>query len=495
MRLKHTFIALLFLFLCVRAFAIEISVSEITANPGEEITASISVDNAKDIAGCDITLEYDSAMLTAKDARATDLVKSLNPVTNIKIAGKVRFAMAAIPGLKSGSGAMFDIDFEIKPTAKGKIALTLSDASLFDENGMDLPVTIKNGSVTIREEQPILPKTLTSKTVKGKAGEIILSGIEVDDTTAISGGDITIVYDSSILSIEDIKQTDLMAGVSAVINKDIEGKIRIVWASAKGLPAGKGVIFDISFKANKAGESKLDFESTLLFDEKGNEIVTKTVNGKITVEEAPPVGPPIVKEATGKMLALQANYDAENTHGHTYIDIWKGELPIKSGQFLEFQVTMFSGNPTFKGSVDLITTDGTTLRDSGAKDQNGLSAHPATDISKYARDNWYHRKISLDLLAGKTLKGVMIATDSNEHRQGLFRVYVDNIQITDGTYIINAIYLDEETIPGTGKAVSTDTTFAGTQGMSNYSVTVVGETPVTPAGKLSTSWGKIKIEH
>ncbi len=192
---------------------------------------------------------------------------------------------------------------------------------------------------------------------------------------------------------------------------------------------------------------------------------------------------------------MQANYDAENVHGHTYIDIWKGDFPIKSGQFLEFQVTMFSGNPTFKGSVDLVTSDGATLRDSGAKDQNALSAHPATDISKYARDNWYHRKISLDPLAGKTLKGVMIATDSNEHGQGLFRVYVDNIQITDGTYIINAIYLDEETVPSTGKAVSTDVTFAGTKGMSNYSVTVVGETPVMPDGKLSTSWGKIKIEH
>lgn len=495
MKLKHAFIALSFLFLCARVFAIEVTVSEVIANPGEKVTVSIGVDNAKDIAGCDITLEYDSTMLTAKEARATDLIKNLNPITNVNIAGKVRFAMAAIPGLKSGSGAMFNIDFEIKPNAKGKIALILSEVSLFDENGVDLPVIVQNGSVTIHEEQPIPLKTLTLKTVKGKVGDIISSGIEVNDTTAISGGDMTIIYDSAILSAEEIRQTDLLTGVSAIVNKDIEGTIKIAWASAKGLGAGKGVIFDISFRANKAGESKLDFKSASLFDEKGKDIITETINGKITVEEAPPIGPPVIKEPKGKMLALQANYDAENVHGHTYIDIWRGEFPIKSGQFLEFQVTMFSGNPTFKGSVDLITDDGTTLRDSGAKDQNGLSAHPATDISKYARDSWYHRKISLDSLAGKTLKGIMIATDSNEHRQGLFRVYVDNIQITDGTYIINAIYLDEEAVPSTEKAISTDTTFAGTQGMSNYSVTVVGETPVTPAGKLATSWGKIKLER
>ncbi len=277
MRLKHAFIALSFLFLCVRAFAVELTVSEVVANPGEKVTVSISVDSAKDIAGCDITLEYNSAMLIAKEARATDLIKSLNPATNVNIAGKVRFAMAAIPGLKSGSGAIFDIDFEIKPTAKGKIDLKLSDASLFDENGMDLPVTVRNGNVTILEEQPIPPKTLTLKTVKGKVDDIILSGIEVDDTTAISGGNISIVYDSAILSVEEIKQTNLLAGVSAVINKDIKGTIKIAWASAKGLGAGKGAIFDISFKANKAGESKLDFESASLFDEKGKDIVTKTI--------------------------------------------------------------------------------------------------------------------------------------------------------------------------------------------------------------------------
>ena len=86
----------------------------------------------------------------------------------------------------------------------------------------------------------------------------------------------------------------------------------------------------------------------------------------------------------------------------------------------------------------------------------------------------------------------MIATDSNEHLAGIFRVYVDNIQITDGEHILNAIYIDEDTIPITGTSISTETNFAGNTGMSDYSVIIVGETPVTPAGKLISSWGSIK---
>jgi hypothetical protein len=153
---------------------------------------------------------------------------------------------------------------------------------------------------------------------------------------------------------------------------------------------------------------------------------------------------------------------------------------------------MYSGNPTFRGTVDLHTTDGTTLRDSGATDQNGLSAHPSTDLSEYAKDGWYHRKISLAPLAGKTIDGVMIATDSNEHSAGIFRVYIDNIQITNGDGILEAIWMGEPTIPATGTSSATGTTLAGTTGMSDYAVTIVSDTLVMPKGKIAVTWGNIK---
>ena len=44
--------------------------------------------------------------------------------------------------------------------------------------------------------------------------------------------------------------------------------------------------------------------------------------------------------------------------------------------------------------------------------------------------NEYYRRISPDALTRKTLNGVMITTDSDEHLADMFRVHVDNIQIT-----------------------------------------------------------------
>ena len=101
----------------------------------------------------------------------------------------------------------------------------------------------------------------------------------------------------------------------------------------------------------------------------------------------------------------------------------------------------------------------------------------------------------MDALAGKTLDGVMIATDSNQHAAGVFRVYVDNIQITDGEHVLTYIWGDAKTegaIPITGTDTATGTNFAGTEGMSDYSATIVGATPVTPMGKLINTWGNIK---
>jgi len=201
---------------------------------------------------------------------------------------------------------------------------------------------------------------------------------------------------------------------------------------------------------------------------------------------------PVIVLPNSPMLALQAVYNEANVHGHAYVDIWKGSMVIEAGQFLEYQVAMFSGNPVFKGSVELHTLEGVTLGGSGATDQNDVSAHPSTDLSEHARDEWYHRKISLDALAGKTLDVIMIATESDAHNAGVFRVYVDNIQITNGTHILMPVYIDGEAIPITGSSTANDTTTGGAEGMSDYSVSVVGETPVTPKGKLISFWGSLK---
>lgn len=493
MRLKFFFVPVIFLLLLsVQAYSVEISVSNVVVDPGASAIVSIIADDTTGIAGGDITLDYDSSIIALKSALTTDLSSPLSPVINTKIDGKVKIAMAAVEGLKAGSGALFNIEFEAK-AEKGTSSIKLSQVALFDANLNDINVTTKDGSITIKEKPAHLPINLTFAEAKGNLGDDIPTSILIDDLAGVAGGDLAIKYDPAILAIVEVKPTALLNGVSVIINTNTAGKIGISMASATGIVGGKGAIIDIKFKGSAIGESEIAFETATAFDESIKDIVVNTKAGKISVSEKPCTTPIIKEHQSGsKILALQTTYNEANVHGYAYVDIWKGEFTVKTGQFLEFQEAMFSGNPTFNGTVDFITEDGKTLRDSEAKDQNSVSAHPSTDLSKYARDIWYHRIISLDALAGKKIVGAMIATESDIHGAGLFRVYVDNIQITDGKCALLQIWIDEDTIPITGKPTSNDTSFAGTAGTKDYSVSIVGETPVMPAGKLSTTWGSMK---
>jgi len=375
--------------------------------------------------------------------------------------------------------------------------------------------------------------------LSAEPGSTITVEISVDDATGILGGDIELQYDPATLDVKEVRApnpiidwlpaSDIGPEVEEVpwsgfndfndfndFDDPItdwllawyagaEGKVNVAMAGTTGLAGGSSPILEVDFqvKADASGESPLILSDVVLFDETGNDIAVTVVDGSVTVQGTErPVQPKALREHSpgSPMLALQATYDEANVRGHTYIDIWKGNVPIEAGMFLEFQVAMFSGNPSFNGTVDLHTSDGSTLRDAGAKDQNHISADPSADLGEYARDQWYHRKIPLDALAGRTLDGVMIATDSDEHGAGMFRVYVDNIQITDGDHILTPIYIDEDTIPITGASTATGTNFASAEGMSDYSVSIVGATPVASSmpsnqvngGRFTSSWGGIK---
>ena len=501
MKSRYVFTAILFLAFCVSAYGVEVSVPELSAAPGDTVTVGVSVDDATGVAGADIELEYDATILEAKEARATALATGLSMISNVGVAGMVTISMAGANGLAGGSGVLIEVDFAVKADASGESALTLSYVALYNEQALDLPdVTAVNGKITVESEEepePVVPRRLSISDADGKAGEVIGTTVHIDDLTDVAGADITLVYDSTMVSVEEVTSTELLAGMTVIVNTDVEDKIIIAVASATGAKEGTGTIFNIFLKAKEdvSGETELAFESAELFDENSDGIEVETgTSGKIRIAEVVK-GPEVVREheSGSSMLALEAVYNEANVHGYAYVDIWEGSMLIEVGMFLEFQVAMFSGNPTFSGTIDLHTSDGSNLRDSGAKDQNDVSAHPGAVLSEYARDQWYHRKISLDALAGKTLDGVMIATDSNHHTAGMLRAYVDNIQITDGEHILTEIYMDEETIPLTGEIKSTRADFAGTDGTSDYSVTIVGETPVTPAGKLVSSWGHIKV--
>jgi len=82
-------------------------------------------------------------------------------------------------------------------------------------------------------------------------------------------------------------------------------------------------------------------------------------------------------------------------------------------------------------SLDPEFTDGTTLRDSGLVDQNGVSVHSAQrNCVHYGQNNWFHVTVNLTPLAGKTVKRWSVGYDESYYNgSGNWRVYFDGIAI------------------------------------------------------------------
>lgn len=111
---------------------------------------------------------------------------------------------------------------------------------------------------------------------------------------------------------------------------------------------------------------------------------------------------------------------------------------IQAGDFLEYDIYWVdSGN--IQMSMDFMTSDGSTLRDAGILDQNGLGAHPSNDLSSKTFQKWYHRKIPFTSFyngtaaassVGKTVTNFCLVAEVDT--AGTKRAYIKNIVITDG---------------------------------------------------------------
>ncbi|OGG43596.1 MAG: hypothetical protein A3F84_24050 [Candidatus Handelsmanbacteria bacterium RIFCSPLOWO2_12_FULL_64_10] len=132
-----------------------VSASDLIVDPGQAgVVVSIGVDDAKGIAGGNFTLTYPAEIVTAKQVKATELLTGFLVTPNTQTAGQVRVSLAGASGVVTGKGALITVTFDVKAGASpGSYDLGL-EASLKDENGRTIFVTVKKGVLTIPAKPP-----------------------------------------------------------------------------------------------------------------------------------------------------------------------------------------------------------------------------------------------------------------------------------------------------------------------------------------------------
>jgi hypothetical protein len=190
------------------------------------------------------------------------------------------------------------------------------------------------------------------------------------------------------------------------------------------------------------------------------------------------VAPPL--PVGGSALQLTAYTSSTGTNAYTYVIFDNAAAyTIQTGDNLEMDVYLDLLNPVFVGGFDAVLNTSGTVRDhSGWVDQNGLSIHPGTDLSSYAKGCWYHRTFSIGNKAGQSLYAFKIVHEGDII--GTYNIYLDNIRITNAGVVKKTIYDDN--------ALVSNMQSEGPAGVSSQALRVV--TAPTPSCGYSIS-GKV----
>jgi predicted alpha-1,2-mannosidase len=121
------------------------------------------------------------------------------------------------------------------------------------------------------------------------------------------------------------------------------------------------------------------------------------------------------------------------TSVHAYMeafDLTRQNIMLYSGMYFSYWVYPQSSSPNSAYvALDIIFTDGTTLRNSGLMDQNGFGIDPTSQGSHLTLDTWNYVSVDLTPLAGKTVSRIDCGFD-RPNSTGAYRGYVDDLGFT-----------------------------------------------------------------
>lgn len=137
--------------------------------------------------------------------------------------------------------------------------------------------------------------------------------------------------------------------------------------------------------------------------------------------------------ATNNMLvpttqnALQISMLLPTPQSTSFCEVifWTGSQTLGTNDTLNYDIWVSSTSPQIMGNVFFYFPDNNIT--GSLVDQNGVSNVSSTDLSNYAKDQWYTRTLSLSAYNGKTI--VKAITKFAGTSQGTYTLYIKNVYI------------------------------------------------------------------
>jgi len=136
---------------------VRVDPAAVTVAPGQAFSISIKVDNVSNLAGFEVHLAFDSAVLQVVQATNGGFVSADTIIQNIadNSTGTIDYAVAQIAKpTVNGSGTLVTINFTAKAAGTSQIAFhpvpaAPAGALLSDPNGIAIAITLQPGTVTV----------------------------------------------------------------------------------------------------------------------------------------------------------------------------------------------------------------------------------------------------------------------------------------------------------------------------------------------------------
>lgn len=233
----------------------------------------------------------------------------------------------------------------------------------------------------------------------------------IDDIGALSGTAGTVGLSSAGSLSSDAYTWDLTDALSGAAEGWNLFTLRLSDAIETGDPDLSAVdYFRLSVNKSAAATAKLD---TIYFEELQG-LPTQNYVGTGT-----------------DMLTLNVTNAAGTGNKYSYHKVAMPDYKFKPGDYIEYDVRI-DHTVAGAGGIDILTLEGGNFRDTGWADQNGLAVHAgASDLSAYAYNQWYHRKIKVPLSMISKHPDQLLLVGENDTPGLTYSSDYKNIVVTD----------------------------------------------------------------